>query len=126
MEQQAQAQDVACKELMSRITQEFPTTSGIANAEKYIKGLLSPIERKNGWQMAKAVGENTPYALQQFLYRGRFSADNLRDHLRDYVNEKLGENDGVLVVDETGFLKQGKMSVGVKRQYSGTAGQREG
>ncbi len=88
-------------------------------------GLLSPIERKNGWQMAEAVGEATPYALQQFIYRGQYSADRLRDHLRDYVNEELGEEDGVLVVDETGFLKQGKMSCGVKRQYSGTAGRIE-
>jgi len=69
---------------------------------------MSPIERKNGWQMAEATGESTPYALQQFLYRGQFSADNLRDHLRNYVNEKLEDEDGILVVDETGFLKHGK------------------
>ncbi len=71
------------------------------------------------------MGESTPYAIQQFIYRGQFSADALRDELRDYVNEKLGDEDGVLVVDETGFLKQGKMSCGVKRQYSGTAGRIE-
>ena len=112
-------------ELMSRIAQEFPTSSGLTNAEKYMKGLLTPIERKNGWQLAEAMGESTPYALQQFLYRGQFNADNLRDHLRNYVNEELGTEDGVLVTDETGFLKQGKMSVGVKRQYSGTAGRIE-
>jgi SRSO17 transposase len=63
--------------------------------------------------------------MQQFIYRGQYSADNLRDELRGYVNEKLGDEDGVLVVDETGFLKQGKMSCGVKRQYSGTAGRIE-
>jgi SRSO17 transposase len=115
----------AYNELMDLINLEFPTISGKTNAKKYMKGLLSPIERKNGWQMAEATGETTPYALQQFLYRGQFSSDNLRDHLRDYVNEHLGEENGVLVVDETGFLKQGKMSVGVKRQYSGTAGRVE-
>jgi SRSO17 transposase len=125
MEQPTQEIDRAYKELIDRIAEEFSTSSGLANAQKYIKGLMSPIERKNGWQMAEAMGETTPYALQQFLYRGKFSADNLRDHLRDYVNEKLGDENGVLVVDETRFLKQGKMSVEVKRQYSGTAGRIE-
>ena len=90
-----------------------------------MRGLLSPIERKNGWQISEVMGETTPYSIQQFLYRGQFNADNLRNHLREYVNEKLGESDGVLVVDETGFLKQRKMSCGVKRQYSGTAGRIE-
>ncbi len=112
-------------EILGRIGKEFASESGFRSAKKYITGLLSPIERKNGWQMAEAVGEATPYALQQFIYRGQYSADRLRDHLRDYVNEELGEEDGVLVVDETGFLKQGKMSCGVKRQYSGTAGRIE-
>ncbi len=93
--------------------------------KKYLEGLLSPIERKNGWQMAEALGEATPYSLRQFPYRGRFSADKLRDELRGYVNDKLGEDDGVIVADDTGFLKQGKMSCGVKRQYTGTAGRVE-
>ena len=112
-------------ELMERIGKEFASEPGFVQAQKYMKGLLSPIERKNGWQMAEAVGDTTPYALQQFLYRGQFSADGLRDRLREYVNEKLGDEDGVLIADETGFLKQGKMSCGVKRQYSGTAGRIE-
>jgi SRSO17 transposase len=111
--------------LSNRIARVFPSESGFRTAKKYLLGLLSPIERKNGWQMSEAVGETTPYVLQQFLYRGRFSADKLRDHLRDYVEERLGDEDGVFVVDETGFLKQGKMSCGVKRQYSGTAGRVE-
>lgn len=110
---------------MEKIADEFSSSLSKANADKYMRGLLSPIERKNGWQMAEAMGKTTPYAIQQFLYRGQFSADNLRNHLRDYVNEKLGDDDGVLVTDETGFLKQGKMSCGVKRQYSGTAGRIE-
>ncbi len=115
----------AKNELMVRIGKVFANESGFRRAKKYIEGLLSPIARKNGWQMAEALGEKTPYSLQQFLYRGRFSADGLRDALRGYVNDKLGDDDGVLVVDETGFLKQGKMSCGVKRQYSGTAGRVE-
>jgi SRSO17 transposase len=112
-------------ELMNRIAKEFPSNPSFANAQKYMKGLLSPIERKNGWQMSEAAGDTTPYSIQQFLYRGQFNADNLRDKLCEYVDEKLGDEDGVLVVDETGFLKQGKMSCGVKRQYSGTAGRIE-
>ena len=117
--------DSALFDLMRRIGKVFPSESGFQNAQKYLQGLLSPIERKNGWQMAEAVGDSTPYALQQFLYRGQFSSDKLRDKLRDYVVDTLGDEDGVLTVDETGFLKKGKMSCGVKRQYSGTAGRVE-
>lgn len=109
-------------EMMGRIGTVFPNVSGRQMARNYMQGLMSPIERKNGWQMAECLGEETPYALQQFLYRGRFSADKLRDVLRTYVGEKLGEAGGVMVVDDTGFLKQGKKSCGVKRQYTGTAG----
>ena len=112
-------------EMMMRIADVFPSTAGFNTAQKYIKGLLGPVERKNGWQLAEYLGEETPYSIQQFLYRGRFNADELRDDLREYVGEKLGEEEGVLVVDETGFLKQGKKSCGVKRQYSGTAGRIE-
>ena len=117
--------DCAYEEMMNQIAKVFASEPSFANAKKYMCGLLSPIERKNGWQMAEAVGESTPYALQQFLYRSQYSADALRDCLRNYVNDKLGDEEGVLVVDETGFLKQGKMSCGVKRQYSGTAGRIE-
>ena len=112
-------------ELIDYIRPIFANRSGLRAAENYLRGLLSPVERKNGWQMSESFGAKTPYLLQQFLYRGRFSADELRNKLRNYVNKKLGESDGVLVVDETGFLKQGKKSCGVKRQYSGTAGRIE-
>ena len=115
----------AFDELLVRIEDVFASTLGYQSAKKYLTGLISPVKRKNGWQLSEALGETTPYVLQQFLYRGRFSADKLKDHLQTYVNEKLGEPDGVLVVDETGFLKQGKRSCGVKRQYSGTAGRIE-
>lgn len=108
--------------IMNRLANEFASESGFRMAGSYIKGLLGKMERKNGWQMAEYLGAATPYAIQQFLYRGRFCAEGLKNRLRDYVGEKLGEEDGVLVVDETGFLKQGKKSCGVKRQYSGTAG----
>jgi SRSO17 transposase len=111
--------------LVMRFGKEYTSESGYQMGIKYIKGLLGTSVRKNGWQMAEYLGETTPYAIQQFLYRSRFSADGMRDILREYINEKLGEEDGVLVVDETGFLKQGKKSCGVKRQYSGTAGRIE-
>lgn len=111
--------------LMIRLGKVFPSAPGFRTCQKYIKGLLGPSERKNGWQISETLGESTPYEIQQFLYRSRFSADETRDVLREYVGEELGEEDGVIVVDETGFLKQGKKSCGVKRQYSGTAGRIE-
>ena len=91
----------------------------------YLRGLLSPVERKNGWQLAEQAGEATPDGVQRLLYNYRWDADLIRDDLRDYVVEHLGDADGVLVVDETGFLKKGGKSVGVQRQYSGTAGRIE-
>jgi len=94
-------------------------------ASDYIRGLLSPAERKNGWQLAESIGQRTPYKVQQFLYRGRWSAEAMRDNLQAYVKAHLGSADGVLVVDETGFLKKGRQSAGVQRQYSGTAGRIE-
>ena len=111
--------------MMNRLGRVFPSEPGFRTCQKYIKGLLGPAERKNGWQISESQGSTTPYEIQQFLYRGCFSADGIRDVLREYVGEKLGEDDGVLVVDETGFLKQGIKSCGVKRQYSGTAGRIE-
>ncbi len=115
----------ASDELLDCIRDSYTTRKGWNTARKYIQGLMSGAERKNGWQLSEQLGEHTPYMLQQFLYRGSWDADRVRDQLRGYVCEHLGEQDGVLVVDETGFLKQGKHSVGVKRQYSGTAGRVE-
>ena len=108
--------------LMALLKPVFPSISGFSNAEKYITGLLGPAERKNNWQLAALQGDKTPYALQQFIYRGKYAADDLRNILRSYISEKLGEDNGVLVVNEIGFLKQGKKSCGVKRQYNETTG----
>lgn len=108
--------------LMEIISKVFASKSGRELAQHYIFGLLGSAERKNGWQLSETLGFQTPYCIQQFLYRGRWSADGLRDSLRQYAVERMGEPSGVLVVDETGFLKQGKKSCGVMRQYSGTAG----
>ena len=91
----------------------------------YLRGLLSPVERKNGWELAEQAGDATPDGVQRLLYNYRWDADLVRDDLGDYVVEHLGCADGVVVVDETGFLKKGDKSAGVQRQYSGTAGRIE-
>lgn len=91
----------------------------------YVRGLLSSVERKNGWQLAEEAGEKTPYGMQQFLFRGGWDPGPVMVEVRRYLVEHLGDDDGVLVGDETGFLKKGTRSVGVQRQYSGTAGRVE-
>src|SRR5687768_2932530 len=91
----------------------------------YLHGLLSPLERKNGWQLAEAAGATTPYGVQHLLGRAVWDAEAVRDELRAYVVAHLGDPGAVLVVAETGFLKKGARSVGVQRQYSGTAGRIE-
>ena len=90
----------------------------------YVRGLLGPVQRKNGWQLAEHVGDATPHGIQRLLDRARWDAEAVRDELVRYACEHLlTEGDGgVLIVDETGFLKKGDKSVGVQRQYSGTAG----
>jgi SRSO17 transposase len=91
----------------------------------YLRGLLAPVGRKSGWQLAEAAGDRTPDGMQDFLSRMRWDADAVRDDLRAYVVEHLGDPGAVLVLDETGFVKKGAKSVGVQRQYSGTAGRVE-
>src|SRR5215211_14057 len=103
----------------------FPRREARRRAWAYIRGLLSPVERKNGWQLAEVNGDATPYGVQHLLGRAQWDADALRDDVRPYVVEHLGAPQGVLVVDETGFLKKGQHSAGVARQYSGTAGRVE-
>jgi len=94
-------------------------------AQDYLRGLLSETERKNGWQLAEVAGNATPYGIQHLLGRANWDADAVRDELREYVSEHLSGEGSVLVVDETGFIKKGDKSLGVKRQYTGTAGKRE-
>jgi SRSO17 transposase len=91
----------------------------------YLKGLLSDVERKNGWQLAEYAGDEHPYGVQHLLGRADWDAGAVRDDLRAYVREHLADPEGVLIVDETGFLKKGTKSAGVQRQYSGTAGRIE-
>lgn len=96
-----------------------------ASASAFIDGVLSRAERKTGWMLAEEAGLDRPYRLQSLLGRSSWSADGLCDRIRQYVIDALGDADGVLVVDETGFVKKGEHSVGVARQYSGTAGRVE-
>lgn len=112
-------------DLHARIAPRFTRAEPRQRARSYLQGLLSPVERKNGWQLAEQAGEATPYGTQRLLNGSQWDAEKVRDNLRDYVVEQLGSEKAVLVVDETGFLKKGERSVGVKRQYSGTAGRIE-
>ena len=91
----------------------------------YLRGLMSNTPRKNGWQLAEQAGDMTPDGMQRLLSTSVWDVEAVRDELQAYVRENLGHPDGVLVVDETGFLKKGTKSAGVKRQYSGTAGRIE-
>lgn len=108
-----------------RIAGRFRRSEARERAKRYLSGLLDRVERKNGWQLAEHLGESGPQGVQRLLNAADWGADAVRDDLRAYVVEHLGAADGVLIVDETGFLKKGTKSVGVQRQYSGTAGRRE-
>ncbi len=115
----------AFQQMCERIGPVFARSETRERAQVYLRGLLSPIERKNGWQLAEEAGEASPYAMQYLLDRARWDSERLRDELRAYVCERLGDPQGVVAVDETGFVKKGSKSVGVQRQYSGTAGRIE-
>ena len=112
-------------EMHQRIACRFRRPEPRRRALAYLRGLLSPVERKNGWQLAEQAGDTTPDEVQRLLYNYRWDADLVRDDLRDYVLEHLGDAGGIVVVDETGFLKKGDKSAWVQRQYSGTAGRIE-
>ncbi len=123
----AEVQDwaVGLEEVLERIGPRFARSEPRARAGVYLRGLLSAAERKNGWTLAEQAGDRTPDAMQRLLNHADWDADAVRDDLRDYAVEHLGDDAAVLVVDETGFLKKGTRSAGVARQYSGTAGRIE-
>jgi SRSO17 transposase len=116
---------VGLEQVLERIGPRFARAEPRARAGVYLRGLLSAAERKNGWTLAEQAGDRTPDAMQRLLNHADWDADAVRDDLRDYVVEHLGDDAAVLVVDETGFLKKGTKSAGVARQYSGTAGRIE-
>lgn len=123
--EQAQQWADELQEIAELISERFSRAEARERALTYLRGLMSPVERKNSWQLAEEAGDETPYATQHLLGRAVWSADEVRDDLRDYVVKYLGGEEGVLVIDETGFLKKGTKSAGVQRQYSGTAGRVE-
>ncbi len=123
--EEARAWEVGLRTLHQRIGGRFGRREPRQRALAYLKGLLGSVERKNGWQLAEYAGDATPDGVQRLLATYRWDAGAVRDDLREYVVEHLGDPEAVLVVDETGFLKQGRKSVGVQRQYSGTAGKVE-
>src|SRR3954447_20023521 len=108
--------------LLAQIGPRFARSEARRHAADYLQGLLRHTARKNGWQLAETVGDGTPYGIQQFRYRAAWDPDAVRDDLRAYVVAHLGDPQGILVVDETGFLKKGDKSAGVQPQYSGAAG----
>lgn len=110
------------RDVKGRIAPLFTQARVAASAGLFLDGLLGDERRKTGWMRAEAAGDPGPWRQQALLGRGRWDADALRDMVRDYAMETLGDPDAVLVVDETGFLKQGKASCGVGRQYTGSAG----
>jgi SRSO17 transposase len=111
--------------LCERIAPRFGRVEVRRRAGAFLRGLLAGVERKNGWQLAEQAGEATPDGMQRLLNHARWDPDEVRDDLRGYVVEHLGDPGAVLVIDETGFLKKGTKSAGVQRQYSGTAGRIE-
>src|SRR3982751_3659455 len=110
------------RDAKARIRPLFTQDRVAASASQFLDGLLGPERRKTGWMRAEAAGDPGPWRQQAILGRGRWDADALRDIVRLYVVEHLADEDAVLVIDETGFLKQGKGSCGVARQYTGSAG----
>jgi SRSO17 transposase len=110
------------RDVKQRIRPLFTQERVAASAGQFLDGLLGNEPRKTGWMRAEAAGDPGPWRQQAILGRGRWDADALRDVVREYAQETLSDGDAVLVIDETGFLKQGKASCGVARQYTGSAG----
>ena len=122
---QARAAEAAIEAVAARLAPRFRRRAAHHHAGAYLRGLLGEVERKNGWQLAEYAGYRHPRTIQRVLDRSAWDSAAVRDDLRACVVEHLGDPDGVLVVDETGFLKKGAKSCGVARQYSGTAGRIE-
>ena len=113
------------EDVHTRIARRFARAEPRQRVLAYLKGLLSNCQRKNGWQLAELMGELTPDGMQRLLSSAKWDENSVRDDLQSYIVEHLGDTSAIGVLDETGFLKQGNKSVGVGRQYSGTAGRVE-
>jgi SRSO17 transposase len=117
--------DAGLEELFLRFSHRFMRVEPRRRAWSYLRGLLAPLERRNGWTLAEQAGHDCPDGLQGMLCSPAWDRDGVRDDVRGYVVEALGDRAGVLIADETGFVKKGRRSAGVQRQYSGTAGKTE-
>ncbi|MFE2552003.1 IS701 family transposase [Streptomyces sp. NPDC059355] len=111
--------------LHARFASRFVRSEPRGRALAYMRGLIAPLERKNGWTLAERAGDRLPIGMQRLLGEADWDADKVRDDVRDYVVETIGDKGAVLIGDDTGFLKKGVRSAGVQRQYSGTAGRTE-
>ncbi|HEY0687713.1 MAG TPA: transposase [Kribbella sp.] len=111
--------------LHARVAGRFARAEPRSRVREYVSGLVAGLERKNGWTLAERAGERSPDGMQRLLRWADWDIDGVRDDVRDYVVEHLGDPEGVLILDDTGFLKKGTRSAGVQRQYSGTAGRVE-
>ncbi|GAA4491223.1 hypothetical protein GCM10023191_024740 [Actinoallomurus oryzae] len=109
----------------ARIAGRFTRSEPRQRVREYVSGLVAGLERKNGWTLAEHAGALSPDGMQRLLRRADWDIDGVREDLRDYVIEHLGDREGVLIVDDTGFIKKGTRSAGVRRQYPGTAGRTE-
>ena len=111
---------------MAAFAGRFPRIEPRRRASSYVRGLLSELERKNGWTLAEGAGDKTPDGMQRLLNASRWDENGARDDLRSVIVDSIGDKENaILVVDETGFLKKGKKSAGVARMYTGTAGKTE-
>ncbi|MFF4830178.1 IS701 family transposase [Streptomyces sp. NPDC001312] len=124
-EQAAETWDHDLDDLFTDIGHRFGRVEPRRRMRAYVRGLLAPVARKNSWQLAEHAGHATPDGLQHLLSRARWNPDDIRDDLQAFVAKSIGRPDGVLIVDDTGFIKKGTTSAGVQRQYSGTAGRTE-
>lgn len=115
----------ALKSFQSCMGQYFARSEARQSAFDYLQALMSPVERKNGWQMAEQVGHKAPYQFQHLLGRAQWDADEVTQEVRQYITQALGQEDGILAVDETGFIKQGSHSVGVQVQHCSLTGRLE-
>jgi SRSO17 transposase len=110
------------EDVFARVAGRFGRVEPRRRAFAYVRGLLAPLERRNGWTLAEQAGDRSPDGVQALLCSPCWDRDAVRDDLRDYVIERIGAPDGVLIADETGFAKKGRASAGVQRQYCGTLG----
>ncbi|MFJ9761970.1 transposase [Streptomyces sp. NPDC101149] len=124
-EHAAAQRDLELEDLFLSIGHRFGRVELRRRMRDYVRGLLAPVARNHSWQLAEQAGHPMPDGLQHLLAGSKWEPEDIRDDLQEYVADKLGEADGVLIIDDTGFIKKGTTSAGVQHQYSGTAGRTE-